>query len=820
VAARKRTAADTAIAPAMELFAARGWKAFDFQVDVWRAYLDGRSGLIHSATGTGKTLAAWLGPLLESFELEAGSAESRLKVLWLTPLRALAADTVNALRLAASDLGADWRIEARTSDTSSYTKAKQSKEMPEALVTTPESLSILLSRLEGREQFSALRCVIVDEWHELMSSKRGVQTELALARLRSFQPSLRTWGLSATLGNLEESLRTLMGVGGDGVLVRGDIPKSIVIDSLLPPTIERFPWAGQIGTQMIPLVVEELEATGTTLIFCSTRAHTEIWYKGILSLRPDWEKQIALHHGSLDREERDLVEEGLRVGKWRAVICTSSLDLGVDFSPVDRVLQIGSPKGVARLLQRAGRSGHRPGVPSRVTCVPTYALELIDNAAARDAAAERKIEARGATHLPLDVLAQHLVTIAAGEGFIEEELKAEVRTTRAYEDLSEAEWSWCLDFVSKGGTALKAYPEYRKIGLANGRYLAADKNIAVRHRASIGTIVSEASMTVQYLKGSKLGTIEENFLTRLRPGDKFVFAGKVLEFIKIRDMTAWVRRASSPEGAVPKWSGMRLPISDKLAPAIREKLDDAKNGLLESQEMRLLGPLLEVQAKWSAIPGADELLIERVQTREGHHLFFYPVEGRLVHEGLAALFAYRISRLGPITFSLAMNDYGFELLAREPARLEEALEDGLLSPLNLENDIRQSLNSVEMARRQFREIARIAGLIFEGTPGRRKSVGQLQASSGLIYDVFLKYDPDNMLLHQANKEVLERQLEESRMFLALERLNRSHLLLKECKRPTPFAFPILVDRLREKLSTESVKERIESMALQLEKAAG
>ncbi len=819
MAARKRQATDP-IQPALDFFAVRGWEPFDFQVEVWRAYLAGKSGLIHSATGTGKTLAAWIGPLLESQIADRKSQTSGLKVLWITPLRALAADTVNALQMPLSDLGIDWQVEARTGDTSSYVKARQAKQMPDALVTTPESLSIMLSRLEGREQLSDLQCVVVDEWHELMSSKRGVQTELALARLKSFNPSLHTWGLSATLGNLQESLDTLVGVGRTGILVRGDVPKPVVIDSLLPPTIERFPWAGQIGSQMIPLVIEELENTGTTLIFCNTRAHTEIWYKGILELRPDWDGQIALHHGSLDREERDRVEEGLRQGIWRAVICTSSLDLGVDFSPVDRVLQVGSPKGVARLIQRAGRSGHRPGVASRVTCVPTYALELIDNAAARDAAEQKKIEAREGARRPLDVLVQHMVTIAAGEGFVEEELKQEVKTTRAYEDMSEEEWSWCLDFVTRGGNALKAYPEYRKIGLTNGRYLAVDKNIAQRHRSSIGTIVSEAAMTVQYLKGAKLGSVEENFLTRLRPGDRFFFAGKVLEFIRIKDMTAWVRRASSVEGAVPKWSGMRMPISEQLAPAIREKLDDAKNGLLESDEMRLLGPLLDVQARWSAIPGFDELLIERTQTREGHHIFIYPVEGRLVHEGMAALFAYRMSRLRRITFSLAMNDYGFELLAREPAPLDEALEEGLLSPLNLANDIRESLNAVEMAKRQFREIARISGLIYEGMPGRRKNVRQLQASSGLIYDVFVKYDPDNMLLHQANKEVLERQLEETRMYRALERLSRSHVLLKDTKRPTPFAFPILVDRLRESLSNESIKERIETMALQLEKAAG
>lgn len=803
--------------PALQLFELKGWQPFEFQTAVWLHYLEGKSGLIHSATGSGKTLAAWLGPILDDIR----EPRPGLKVLWITPLKALAVDTLAALQAPLDALGVSWQVEARTGDTSSSVKARQVKKMPDALVTTPESLSILLSKPEARKQLETLRCVIVDEWHELMASKRGVQTELCLARIRGFQPEVRTWGLSATLGNLDGALQTLLGVGREGVLVQGDVPKPVVIESLLPNTIERFPWAGQIGSQMIPRVIEELEKGGTTLIFCNTRAHVEIWYKGILELRPDWEGQIALHHGSLDREERDLAEKGLREGTLRAVVCTSSLDLGVDFSPVDRVLQVGSPKGVARLLQRAGRSGHQPGVPSRITCVPTYALELIDNAAARLGAEERRIEAREGAKRPLDVLVQHMVTVAAGEGFRAEDLSQEIRTTLAYQELSEEEWAWCLDFITRGGSALKAYPEYRRAVLGeDGVYRVEDKKIASRHRASIGTIVSEASLSVQYLKGARLGSVEESFLSRLRRGDRFVFSGRTLEFIQIRDLTAYVRRASSPEGTVPTWSGLRMPISPQLAYAIRELLDAAKFGELPGEEMQLLAPLLEVQSKWSAIPAIDEFLIEEVKTREGFHLFFYPLEGRLVHEGMAALFAYRISRERPITFTLAANDYGFELLSREPAPIEEAISHGLLSPMNLANDIKESLNSVEMAKRQFREIARIAGLVFEGMPGRRKSLRQIQASSGLFYDVFLRYDPDNMLLMQANREVLERQLEESRLYRALERLNTSRLLHTHPKRPTPFAFPVLVDRLRETLTNESIRDRIESLALQLEKAAG
>lgn len=806
-------------------FAERSWRPFDFQIDVWQAYLEGRSGLIHSATGTGKTFAAWFGPIAEWLEEENPSREEvGLRVLWITPLRALAADTAGSLRFPVEELGLPWTVETRTGDTSQATRNKQAQRLPTALVTTPESLTLMLAREDHEALFSDLRCVVVDEWHELMSTKRGVQTELALARLRNLKPGFRIWGVSATLGNLDEALETLVGVEKREpapVLVEGTLEKEIVIDSVLPANVDRFPWAGHFGTQMIPPVVEAIAEGGTCLVFTNTRSQAEIWHQAILDLRPDWRDTVALHHGSLDREVRDAVEQGLKEGRLRAVVCTSSLDLGVDFSPVDRVIQVGSPKGVARLLQRAGRSGHRPGVPSRVTCVPTHAFEMVDIAAARDAALAGRIEAREGRAKPLDVLAQHLVTIAAGVGFRSEELLAEVRTTHAYRNLSQEEWDWALDFVVRGGESLRAYPEYRRVVRGeDGVYRVEDKDIARRHRMSIGTIVSDAAMVVRYMSGGVLGTVEESFIARLNPGDKFLFAGKALQFVRVKDMTAWVKPASSLKGAVPRWMGGRLPLSNELAHAIRQELERAKYGELASTEMRTLEPLLELQARWSAIPAEDELLIERVEDREGHHVFLYPFEGRLVHEGLAALFAYRISRLQPITFSLACNDYGLELLAPEPIPIDEALDWGLLSRENLGPDILAALNSAEMARRQFREIARIAGLVFQGFPGMNKSAKQLQASSGLFYDVFARYEPGNMLLQQAEREVLERQLEQSRMSVALERLGRSKLLFAKPKRPTPLAFPILVDRLRATVTSEKLSDRIQRLTLRLEEEAG
>jgi len=806
-------------------FETQGWASFEFQREVWRAYLAGENGLIHSATGTGKTLAAWMGPLIEWMEGATSVVPNKkrddappLRVLWITPLRALAADTVNSLKAPVEALGIPWTVELRTGDTAASVRTKQAKRMPTALVTTPESLTLMLTRDDSDRLFNDLQLVVVDEWHELMSTKRGIQTELALARLRHFRPGLKTWGVSATLGNLGEAERTLLGTKAQpGHLVQGYVGKPVVIDSILPKNVNRFPWAGHFGTQMIPPVIEAIEEGGTCLVFTNTRAQAEIWYQTILNFRPAWKDEVALHHGSLSRDVRDEVELGLKEGRLRAVVCTSSLDLGVDFTPVDRVLQVGSPKGVARLLQRAGRSGHRPGVTSRVTCVPTHAFEMIDIAAARKAASEGRIEAREGLSKPFDVLAQHLVTVAAGVGFRADELLEEVRSTFAYRTLTDEEWGWVLDFVVRGGDSLRAYPEYRRVVEgADGVYRVEDADIAQRHRMSIGVIVSDAALNVQLINGGRLGSVEESFLARLQKGDRFIFAGRALEFVRIKDMTAFVKPAPSPKGAVPRWMGGRLPLSSELALAIREELELAKYGVLEGPEMAAVTPILELQARWSVLPALDEFLIERVESSEGHHLFFYPFEGRLVHQGLAALFGYRISRVQPITFTMAMNDYGFELLASDPAPLEEAIADGLFSTDNLAEDIVASLNSAELARRQFREIARVAGLVFQGYPGAGKSAKQLQASSGLFYDVFARYDPNNLLLHQAGREVLERQLEETRLATSLTRLGKSKLLIAEPGRPTPMCFPILVDRLREMVTSESFSDRIQRLTLSLE----
>ncbi len=744
-----------------------------------------------------------------------------LQLLWITPLRALANDTVNAMSKPVADLKLPWRVELRTGDTSAAMRAKQRKEFPSALVTTPESLSLLLSHPDTREKMQSLKTVVVDEWHELMGSKRGVQTELCLARLRAWFPHLRTWGLSATLGNLDEAMRVLVGSNpaSEPVMISADLKKKIEVKVLIPKHVEGFPWAGHLGLNLLPQVLKYLERAKTTLLFTNTRSQTEIWFRALVEAKPEWLGEVALHHGSVDRELREQVENRLREGSIRCVVCTASLDLGVDFPPVEQVIQVGAPKGVARILQRAGRSGHRMGAVSRIICVPAHALELVEFAAVREAIAATALEKREPLDRPLDVLVQHMVTIALGGGFDECALREEVKGAHAYRHLTDAEWQWCLDFVTRGGSALQAYPQFKRVVKADGQYSMTEPHLAHFHRMSIGTITSDSAVSIRFVKGGSLGTTEESFVARLKPGQRFSFAGHALEFVRVRDMVAYVRRAKKAGGAVPQWMGGKMPLSSQLAAFVRVKMSEAKNGVFQGREMKAARPVLEIQNSWSTIPNPDELLIERLTLRDGTHHFIFPFGGRLVHEGLAALFAHRIAQILPRSLSVTINDYGFGILCSADVSLDAKQWQRVLTPDHLVDDLLACLNSTELAKRQFREIARIAGLVFQGFPGASKSTRQIQASSGLFYDVFSRYDPENLLLQQARREVLERQLEIKRMKSTLEEVSRLKVTLLETPRLTPLSFPLWASFVQANVSSEKWTDRIHRMAEQLEAAA-
>lgn len=805
-------------------FAARGWTVFPFQRKVWKAALKGQSGLLHANTGAGKTFAVWFAALQRA-GLKTGRHTAGLRVLWITPMRALAADTMRALEATAAELMPEWEVGARTGDTGSAERARQTRKMPAALVTTPESLSLMLSHAQAAEQFKHLDMIVIDEWHELMGSKRGVQVQLALARLRHWRPELLVWGVSATMGNLDLARQVLLG-GDEGVLVEGDLRKKIEVDCLIPENVARFPWGGHMGLQMLGPVIREIEQHEATLVFTNTRAQSEIWYQNIIDERPDWAGIVALHHGSLDREVREWVEMGLKKGELKAVICTASLDLGVDFLPVERVLQVGSAKGIARLLQRAGRSGHAPGRVSRVTLVPTNSLELLEAAGARKAVAARRIEGRYVPNKPFDVLVQHLVTVALGGGFISSELYQEVKRAWSYRNLDEEEWQWALDFVARGGQSLVAYPEYQRVlPDEEGVYRVPDTAIGRRHRMGIGTIVSDSTISVKYMSGGRIGSVEESFISRLKPGDHFLFGGRILEFVRVHEMTAFVKRATSNRGAIARWGGAKMPMSSELAHAALEELRLASTGIYDSPEMEAIRPLIEIQCRWSALPTSENLVIESMKSREGWHLFVYPFAGRSVHMGLASLFAYRIGRMQPSTFSIAINDYGFELLTPEPVdwtrifAAEMGSEVDLFSTDCLLEDVLGSLNATQLSQQRFREVARIAGLVFQGYPGQPKSNRQLQASSSLFFEVFRKHDAGNLLLTQAQREVLEQELELTRLRETLAELHGRRVAYREVKRATPFGFALMVERFREKVSTEKLSDRVARMVRELEKAA-
>jgi len=833
MAARKRLPRNPSVDPALEQWITdRGWKAFPFQRQVWAEMARGASGMLHSSTGSGKTLAVWLGALgALRAEVAPEGAKAKpppLAVLWITPMRALAADTLRSLEAPMQALAPGWSSGLRSGDTTSAQRAAQDRRLPTVLVTTPESLTLLLARADARELMRQVRVAVVDEWHELMGNKRGVQTQLALARLRTFQPALMTWGLSATLGNLNEALRTLLGSAPwpaerAPVMVQGETDKTLVIDTLLPAAAERFAWAGHMGLRMLPQVIQAIEDSASCLVFTNMRSQAERWYRALLEARPDWAGVLALHHGSLDRSVREWVELGLKEGRIKAAVCTSSLDLGVDFLPVDRVLQIGSAKGVARLVQRAGRAGHAPGRSSRITLVPTHSLELVEAAAARAAVHAGEIEARTSPRAPLDVLVQHLVTVALGGGFRPDELLAEVRGSVAYADLSDAHWQWCLDFVHQGGPSLAAYPDYhRVVPDEEGVWRVPDARLARRHRVNIGTIVADASISVQYLGGARLGTVEESFIARLKPGDAFMFGGRLLELVRVEQMTAFVRKATAGRAALPRWNGGRMPLSSTLADAVLLELQAADEGRFDSPEMQCVQPLIAIQKQWSGLPTPDTLIAETLKSREGWHLFVYPFAGRQVHLGLASLIAWRAAQPETGTFSIALNDYGFELLSAKPIAWAERLPAllALPPPQELLAEVLASLNATELARRRFREIARIAGLIFQSHPGERRSNRQLQASATLFYEVFQRYDPGNGLLAQAEQELLTQELDVRQLAAALERMQAQTLRVHALRKPTPLAFPLMVERFREKLSNEPLAQRIARMVAELERSAG
>ncbi len=807
---------------AEDFFQQQGWTAFPFQKKTWDAFLAGKHGLLNAPTGSGKTYALWVAIVLNYIKNNSDyktKPKKGLKAIWITPLRSLSNEIEQTSQRFVDGIGLPFTVGIRSGDTPTAERNKQMKSMPDLLITTPESLHLLLASKDHQKFFGNLNAIVIDEWHELLGTKRGVQMELGISRLLGLSKELRVWGISATIGNLEQARQVLLGVDEsrfrESVLIKANLKKEIEVKSIIPQSMDKFPWRGHLGLHLMKEVVEIINSSKSTLIFTNTRAQCELWFQGLMTNFPELAGEVAMHHGSINKETRIWVENAIRNESLKACVCTSSLDLGVDFAPVETIIQVGGPKGVARFLQRAGRSGHRPGETSVIHFLPTHALELIEASALQKAVSTQAVEDRLPYILCFDVLIQYLCTLAVSGGFYPEEIYPEIKNTFCYASITEYEWDWCLRLIVHGSSSLQSYDEYKRVTIEeDGKYVITDRKVAMRHRLQMGTIVTGSDITVKYVTGGYIGSIEEYFISKLSRGDVFVFAGRTLEFIRLKGMVAQVRNSSKKRAQVSNWQGSKLPLSAQLGELLREEMINFQTGKKRTPEVKALQDIIIRQQRESIIPQRNQFLIETFKTREGYHAVFYPFEGRFVHEAMAGVIAYRISLLKPITFSLAFNDYGFEILSDQEFDMQEVLDNNLLTPEMLSQDLQSSMNATEMARRKFRDIAVISGLVFTGYPNKLIKTKHLQNSSQLLFEVFRDNEPENLLFRQAYTETFEQAIEEYRLYDALERIQNQEIIWKACEKPTPFSFPIITDRLREKLSSEKLSDRIKRMQLQ------
>lgn len=794
----------------------KGNSPFKFQINTWHKFENGYSGMVIAPTGFGKTFSVFLA-LLTHFLNHPEKYGKGLEMIWITPLRSLSKDIAKAMQEAIDEIGLDWAVGVRNGDTDPKVRQQQVKNMPEILVVTPESLHLLLGQKNHERFFKELKTIVVDEWHELLGSKRGVMVELGISQLKKYAPKMKIWGITATIGNLDEAMDVLIPYDIKKTKITAKEQKKIDILPVFPDEVEILPWAGHLGAKLADKIVPIILESKSTIVFTNTRSQSEMWYQLLLQAYPDFAGQIAIHHSSIDAHLRIWIEENLSSGKLKAVVSTSSLDLGIDFKPVDTVIQIGSAKGVARFLQRAGRSGHSPFETSKIFCVPTHSLELIEVAALKEAVKQKVIEPRDPQVLCFDVLVQFLMTLAVGDGFYPQQVYERIKKVYAFQEMTDEEWKSILDFLTIGGSVLKSYEEFHKMVIQDdGLYKVTSRKIAMLHRMNMGVIVSDAMLKVKFISGGYIGMVEEYFISKLKKDEKFILAGRVLEVAMIKDMTVFVRAAKGKAFA-PSYLGGRLPLSSNLGQFLREKLSGALNPKASEKELKFLHPLLMNQEERSHIPKDDEFLVELIKNREGYHLFMYPFEGRLVHEVMSALIAYRISKLAPISFSMAMNDYGFELFSDKEIPLNDENLHKILSRENLMTDVISSINSAEMARRKFRDIAVISGMVIQNYAGKQRSNKSLQSSAGLIFKVLEDYDPNHFLVRQAYTEVFNAQLQEQRLVEAFKRIEKSKIILKFANTFTPLSFPIKVDSLRQTLSSEGLDARIQKLIQQAKK---
>lgn len=789
-------------------FDSKGWEPRNFQLRAWEAYLRGENGLVSVSTGFGKTYAGCLAAMAEMAD---ESKVPGIQILYITPLRALSTDILKSLQVPIEELKLPFRVESRTGDTSQSERSKQKKSPPQILVTTPESFNILLAQEDYRKALMNCRLVVVDEWHDLMGNKRGVQIQLCLAHLKKLSPNVRVWGLTATIGNMDLAGEVLNGSLENFSFITEAVSKDIEIECLKPDEIDSFPWSGHLGLAMMEKVIEHIDISKSCLLFTNVRSQAERWYNEFRLMKPEWEPIMAVHHSAVDQERRKEVEHKIKTGELKLVICTSSLDLGVDFPMVERVYQVGSPKSISRFIQRAGRSGHTPtGVP-RIFFVPTHALELFEYLATELAIERGLKEDILPLELSYDVLAQHFVTLASDEGLDPEVAYREVKSTFAFRNLERYQFDNIIQFLVHGGRSLTAYPAYHRLKEKDGVYLVHDKKMIQSHLMNVGTITSDPSIRIKFMKGGNLGTAEESFVSKLKKGDKFIFSGKVLEYVMVKDLTLFVRTAPANSATIPVWAGSRLPLSSLLCSHLKEIFELIEQGRYHHPLVPYLAPITEVQRALSRLPGRNYLLVEETVSREGRHLFIFPFEGRLVHEALAALLSVRMAKETPVSFSFAASEYGLEILGPQDYHFDVDSLRRFLGLDQLTNDIQRSLNMTQLAKKQFRDIAQISGLIQQNRAGERRTMKNLQMSSSLLFDVFQNFEPEQPLYHQSFDEVRFLQFQEDRLLKVLNKLKDMPFEHYKTSRPSPLAFPLVIERIGSRVSSETLQERLKKM---------
>nr|WP_241764314.1 ligase-associated DNA damage response DEXH box helicase [Hyphomonas jannaschiana] len=804
-------------------FGARGWSARPHQLALAEASLTGESALLIAPTGGGKTLAGFLGSLIELSQqgTRRNSGIPALHTLYISPLKALATDVQRNLMMPVEEMGLGLRIETRTGDTPSHVRQRQRKTPPDVLLTTPEQLALFIASDYAKEFFADLKCVIVDEIHAIAASKRGDLLSLGLATLASWAPGCRFLGLSATVRD-RQGLADWLDVRADGKGVRilqAEGGVSADVDILI--SNQRIPWSGHSGRFAVPEVYEAIKKATMTLVFVNTRSQAELMFQELWNVNEDG-LPIALHHGSLSREQRTKVEAAMAAGQLKAVVCTSTLDLGIDWGEVDLVIQMGAPKGAARLIQRIGRANHRMDEASRAVLVPTNRFEVLECRAAEAAVEAGEIDGEGLRQGALDVLAQHVMGRACGDGFDLAELYDEIVRAGPYQDLGWEGFERIVDFVATGGYALKTYDRYHRIvRRPDGRWVARTPRDAQAHRMNVGAIVEAPMLSVRMASfigkpkpgeqravraGHKLGEMEEYFLSQLTPGDTFLFGGEVLRLVGIEGLDALVVRATGDRPAIPSYNGGKFPLTTFLADRVRHMIHNPDEWRHLPQPVQ---EWFEIQRLRSEIPPPDHLLVETFPRGDRHYLVTYPFEGRLAHQTLGMLLTRRLERIGAKPTGFVASEYAMAVWGMEdlsPVNMEE-----LFHPDMLGDDLEAWLDESALMKRTFGQCAQISGLIHRNLPGKEKNSRQVSFSTDLIYDVLRSHEPDHVLLQAARQDAATGLLDVRRLGEMLVRIQNKidHMPLE---RISPFAVPVMLEIGKEPVFGASVQDAILSEA--------